>query len=98
MKKYLLALIPLVVGLGLSLIFSLMEPADYLTNPYRTEYWLAILKTSWFVIGVVLSPTIIIVIFINDMFDITGKYLDMKSMKRHERKLQQKYQPPKQAL
>jgi FtsH-binding integral membrane protein len=85
MKKYLFALIPAVVGITMSIAFMLLTPTDYPdpTYPYRTKKALSFASSAWFIVGIGLSATAIVMIFLETMWDKAGKYMDRRSMEKH---------------
>ena len=80
MKKYLVALIPLVVCYILSFATSNMTPTDFPdpTYPYRTEVVLEYLTSMWLLIGIVLSIVFLFIICIHDIFSKLEKWLEYR--------------------
>jgi hypothetical protein len=77
MKKYLYALVPLAVCLGLAVFIGNLKPTDYpdITYPYRTPEALEGLSSIYVLVGLVLSGLMIVCLFIYDIFKKIDKKL-----------------------
>jgi hypothetical protein len=75
MKKYLIALIPIIVCTILAVIYGNVQPTDFpdQSYPYRTPEMLSYLSSRWFLIGLVLGALCFIIILVEDVFDFIEK-------------------------
>ncbi len=87
MKKYLVALAPLVVCSVLAVIYGNLEPKDFPdpTFPYRTPGALHYLSSRWFLIGVVLSILAFIFIAMEDISDFIEKKIWKRRIKKMDK-------------
>jgi hypothetical protein len=93
MKKYLIALIPIIVCSVLAIIYANLEPKDYPDPryPYHTAWMLEYLSSRWFLIGIVLSILSFIIILAEDVSTSIGKKLwkrRLKKMEKHNKTIQ----------